>query len=872
MLIYRALLRLFPKSFRAEYGAEMTKDFAREWRDAPAGGRAWLLARAAIDAAWTAGRVHADVTAQDLRYAARSLRRSPGFTITAIVVAALGIGATTATFSIADHVLLRPLPFADPEGLVRLTEDHSARGYARMEPSPPAYHDWKRMATSFESVEAYTGDSASLVGSGEPERLTGARVTGGVFRLLGRQAVVGRTLTEHDVVESTENPVVISHRLWRSRFAADPDVLGRTLTLDQATLVIVGVMPADFRFPARDADFWRGLRFGASASDNDRTNHYLGVVARLTPGVTLDQARSEMRIIGDDLARQHPKELAGTSASVLRWRDDIGWQPRMLIRAMVAASLCVLLIACTNLANLLMARALARRTELAVRAAIGAGVDRLVRQMLTDSLLLSAAGGVIGVGLAAAAVPMLARLVPTTMPIAEVPPLDWRVLSVAAFFTLATGVAFGVLPALRVCRRTDGSALREGSRSGTGRGTERLRSALVVAEIVASVVLLVSAGLLIQALLKVQAIDPGFRSESVLTLKTLLPRPKYDPSARRDQFYRQVIDGTRALPGVAGAAYVSFTPFTMRGGVWEILTTTPDPSSPQGFVPPPDQPRASLRFITPGYFDVIGIPIVRGRDISDADTLAAPLVAVVSQSFARQRFPGQDPIGRQFGFAFNVRTIVGVVGDIRFRGLERDVNEPQVYLPSTQQRDGQITFYAPQDLIVRSTVPPETLIPAIRGIVRKADPQLPITNMRTMEEVFALEVAPRVVQLRVLGAFAVAAFLLAAIGIHGLLAFTVSARTREIGVRIALGAKSRDILGMVLGTTAALAAAGVTLGAALAYAAARWMQSLLAGVEPANATVFASAVGLSLMMTLAGSLVPAWRAVRVDPIAATRTD
>lgn len=861
MLFHRWLLRLYPKSFRAEYGAEMLKDFARE-----------PLWRVTIDTLVNAARVHADITKQDLRYSLRSLMRTPGFTITAIAVAALGIGATTATFSIADHVLVRPLPFADPDTLVRLSEDHSSRGYPRMEPSPPNYRDWKQMATSsFDGIEAYSGDSAVLAGQGDPVRLVGARVSSGVFAMLGRQAAHGRVLTESDVT-STADAVVISDRLWRGRFAADPNVLGQTMPLNEATLVIVGVMPPDFHFPGRDTDFWRLMRFSDTPSNNDRGNHYLAVMARLKPGVSFERARSEMRTIGDELARRYPKELSGTNVNVYRWRDDVARQPRMLIRAMVAAALCLLLIACTNLANLLMARALARRTELAVRAAIGAGSDRLVRQMFTESLVLSVVGGALGIALAAAAMPMLARLIPTTLPIAELPPIDVRMLSSAAVITIATAIAFGVLPALRVSRTADGSALREGNRGGTGRGTERLRAALVVAEIVASVVLLVSAGLLIQALMRVQAIDPGFRTENVLTLKTQLPRPQYDPSVRRDQFYRQVLDQTRALPGVAGAAYMSFVPFTVRGGIWEVLTTTPDPASPQGFVAPPDMRRASLRFMTPGYFDVIGIPIRQGRDINDADVLGAPLVAVVSESFVRQYFPAQDPIGQSFAFAFNVRTIVGVVGDIRFRGLERNDNEPQVYLPAAQQRDGQIPFYAPQDLIVRTSVPPSTLMPAVRDIIRRADPQLPITNVQTLEELLALEVAPRVVQLRVLGAFATVAFLLAAIGIHGLLAFTVSARAREIGVRIALGAKAGDILRLVLGTSAALSVLGVTIGAAVAYGAGRWMQSLLAGVDPASGPVFVAAITLSLVMAAAGSLLPAWRAVRVDPITATRTE
>jgi predicted permease len=870
MRFYRALLHLYPRSFRAEYGGEMMKDFAREWHAASGLPSLSLLLTTVIDTAASAARVHLDILTQDVKYAARSLRRTPGFTITAVLVAALGIGATTATFSIADHVMLRPFPFADPDALVTLSENHAALGYPQMEPSPPNYRDWKRLATSFESVEAINGDSRTLVGSGEPERISGSQVTGGVFRMLGRQAALGRTLVESDVT-GTQDAVVISDNFWRTRFAADPNVLGRTLRLDALTLTIIGVMPADFYFPARGVDFWRALRLNSPESES-RNNNSLLVMARLKPAVSVDQARSEMRTIADQIAQQHPKEQSGKSVNVTRWRDGVAWQTRQMLWALVGASLCVLLIACTNLANLLMARALARRAELAVRAAVGASVDRLVRQMLTDSFLLAGTGGVVGVLLAVAASPLVVRLVPTSLPITELPPIDVRMLGVAAVLTLVTGIAFGVLPAIRICRKTDGSALKEGARGGSSAGTERLRAALVVTEIVASVVLLVSAGLLIQALMNVRAIDPGFRSENVLTLKTILPRPKYAATETREQFYRQVVADVTALPGVQSAAYISFTPFTMRGGMWEILTTTPDPANIGGFAAPPEVRRAALRFVTPGYFATVNIPVLQGRDISPTDTLETPGVAVVSASFARQHFPGEDPLGRQFGFVTAVRTIVGVVGDIRFRGLERDDSEPQVYLAASQQRGNQIAFYSPQDLLVRTSVPPDTLMPAVRAIIRKADPQLPIQNMRTLEDVVNLETAPRVVQLRVLGGFAGVALLLAAIGIHGLLAFTVASRSREIGIRMAMGANSANIMWLVMGRSTALAMVGVTVGAALAYAAGRWMQALLFGVDPGDAQVFAAAVALSFLMVIAGSLIPALRAIRVDPMTATRAD
>ncbi len=872
MRFYRALLRLFPGSFRAEYGGEMEAVFAREWNSTHGTAMAGLVISAVVDVAINATRVHVDILVQDIRYALRSLQRTPGFTITAILVAAIGIGATTATFSIADHVLLRPLPFRQPERLVKLWQTQVTRGYSRLEPSPPNYLDWKRMAKSFEGVEAYSGTAATLLGAGAPERITGQKVTGGAFELLGRAAALGRTLVESDMA-SDQNPIVISNRLWRTRFDADPGVLGRAMSLDDASSVIVGVMPADFIFPDRATDYWRPFRFSERSGDDDRTNHYLAVIARLKAAVALEQAQAEMQVIAGQLQQQYPRELADKSAGAFRWRDEVRGQSRTLLWALVAASICVLLIACTNLANLLMSRALARRGEFAVRTAVGASMHRLVRQMLTDSLLLAGAGGVLGVLLAVASAPLVVRIVPAALPIAEVPPLDLRMLFGASLITFFVGIVFGVLPALRVCRTSDGSALKEGARGGSGRGTERLRSVLVVAEIVAAVVLLVATGLLVQALLRVQAVDPGFNASNVLTLRTSLPTPKYELTTARIQFYQRVVDEVRSVPGVTAAAYISFLPMTMRGGIWPILTTAPDAESPGGFIAPPSQEQrvASLRMVTAGIFDAMGTPMVQGRDVADTDTLATERIAVVSQSFAREHFPNQDPIGRQFAVAFAVRTIVGVVGDIRVRGLERE-SEPQVYVPASQQLDGQLTFYAPKDLVIRAAAPAATLVPAVRAIVNRVDPQQPITDVQTLEAVVSQDVAPRVVQLRVLGGFAAIALLLAAIGIHGLLAFTVAARSREIGVRIALGAQVHDIVGMVLGRSVTLAIAGATIGVVIAYAAGRSMQALLFGVDPGDRTVFAIAVGLSLLMAIAGSLLPALRAIRVDPMTATRPD
>jgi predicted permease len=873
MRFYRALLHLFPRSFRAEYGAEMTKDFSREWHSATGAATAGLVVTTIADVAANAVRVHVDILVQDVKYAARSLRRTPGFTVTAILVAAIGIGATTATFSIADHVLIRALPFPESHQLMRVWEDHAARGYPQLEPSPPNFRDWQRLATRFEHMDAYGTVTSTLSGQGDAQGVSGAVVGPTLFTLLGRQAAIGRTLTEADANAAGELPIVISDGFWRRMFAATGDIIGQKLVLDGVTYIVVGVMPRDFYFPSRDSNYWRILAFTSQRGDDDRSNHYLSVLARLKDGVSLEAARSEMKLIAAQLVKQYPKELEGTSVTLSPWRDQIAQQTRLLLLGLVAASVCVLLIACTNLANLLMSRAIARRPEFALRAAIGASVDRLVRQMLTDSVLIAVCGGVLGIAIALAALPLLVRLIPTSLPIAQVPPLDVRMLIGTLVLTSITGLAFGLLPAIRICKKTDASALKDGVRGSTGRGTERLRSGLVVAEIVAAVVLIVCVGLLTQALLAVQRVDPGFEVENLLTARTQLPMPAYGPTERRLQYYSQVIDRVRTLPGVESASYISFLPMTFRGGIWEVLSPVADEKSPGGFLPmdPKHAYSASIRFVTPHFFDTLRTPILKGRDVNTSDTLASPFVAVVSESFAKRYFPGQDPLGRSFAIGFAARTIVGVVGDIKVRGLERQ-SEPQVYMPASQQPGPLLFFYAPKDLVIRASAPAAALIPAVRAIIREAEPSMPISWIETMTTVMAGETAPRLVQLRVLGGFAAIALLLAAIGIHGLLAFTVTSRVREIGVRIALGASARDIMWMVIGRSTALAAIGVMAGAALAYAAGRSMQALLFGVNPGDLNVFAAAVSIALLMALAGSVVPAWRAVRIDPIAATRVD
>jgi putative ABC transport system permease protein len=627
-------------------------------------------------------------------------------------------------------------------------------------------------------------------------------------------------------------------------------------------------MPREFSFPAAEwSSFWMPLRLSERES-SDRSNHSFNGVARLRRGVTLEQARAEMDVITARSRQEHPAENKDASADVLRFSEEVPEQSRLMLYALGGASACVLLIACANLANLLLARALGRRRELAVRTAIGAGRERMIRQLMTESLLLAVMGGALGVLVAYAGVPLLNQLVPVTLPLAVTPTVDLRVLLFAMTLTIVTGLAFGLAPVLRAGASPDVEGLREGARSGGGQ-RERLRSALVLAEIIASVVLLVSAGLLIRALLTVQAIDPGFKAEGVLTLRTELPMPAYGKVATREAYYARVLGEIRAMPGVTAAGFVSFLPMgSMRGGIWPVVVP--------GDVEAASETRrssnvAAIRYVTPGYFNAMAIPIKRGRDITAADTRDRQFVAVVSESFVRRYWPGADPIGRHFTFAYADREIVGVVTDVRFRGLERE-QEPQVYLSSMQVADDAIQFYSPKELAVRTSTPPATLAPAIRAIIRQADPKLPITRVQTLSAMVDLETASRSVQVRVLSGFALVAFVLAAVGIHGLLSFAVSQRTQEIGVRMALGAQAGDILSMILRRSVVLAIAGVVPGVALAYAAGRSMEALLAGVKPADAPTLAAAVALTVVMTAAGSLAPTLRALRVDPITALRAE
>jgi predicted permease len=859
MRFYSALLHLYPASFRAEYGDEMRSIVAARHRQATGTlARLALWVDTILDVIGNAIAVHWDVVSQDLRYTGRTLARSPGFALTAILVTALGIGANTAAFSVADFVMLRKLPYAEPDRLVKVWEAPSG---GTNQVSAPVYREWKT-ATSFEAMGAYHGSGATLIGQGDPQRLQGSAVTPELLPMLGVRPMLGRLFNDAEAAEGKSGPVVLSHHVWETQFARDPAIIGRQILLDGSPRVVIGVMPNDFYFPNRDVALWTLMGVDELRED-DVGNTWWEVLGKLRPGVTREQASAEMDLIAKRLQQKYPDDMEDVGVFVNPLHADFSSQSRLLLLALSGAAACVLLIACANLANILLARGLTRRKEILVRTALGAGRERLMRQSMTESLVLAVLGGALGVAVAYAALPLLTRLVPTTLPISGSPSIDPRVLIFAALLTALTGIGFGALPAWKSTARLDLTGLGDGARSGGGR-RELARSALVIAEVMASVVLLISAGLLMRALLRIQNVDPGFKTERVLTLRTALAGSRYDTAARRSLFYANVLAGVRAIPGVASAAYTTAVPIALQGGVWSVI--------PEGQAVTRGRAQtASSRYVTPGYFESLGIPIRRGRDVSDIDERGQQRVAVVSESFAKRYWPNEDPIGRRFGFPDTVRaTVVGVVGEVRMRGPDR-VSEPQVYLAYKQIDDDQ-TAFAPKDLVIRSSVQPATLIPAVRRVVREVDPQQPISNIKPLSAIVSEVTAARSVQVRVLMAFAITAFLLAAIGIHGLLSFTVSSRRHEIGVRIALGAQRSQIVRLIMRQGFLLAVMGVVPGMFIAYAAGRGMQSLLAGVQPADAITFIAAGALCLVMALVGSLVPTLRAARVDPATAFRAD
>jgi putative ABC transport system permease protein len=859
---YRALLRLYPAGFRADYAAELERAYAESVRDR---GRIGAALAAVGDVIPNAAAVHWEILVQDLRYTTRSLRVSRGFAATTILVTALGVGANTATFSTAGFALLRPLAFPEPDRLVRICEGINGRmGWGCMnELSPALYRDVATRTRSFQSVGAFLRIGVNLAGIGEPVRIPATLVTPEVLPLLRVPPMVGRAFDASRTRTDDNRAIVIGFGLWQSQFGGDGSIVGKTVSLDGTPFTVIGVMPPSFHFPTPEVQLWMPLVLRDDAFV-DRGDTYLQGIARLDPGVSFEQARSELATFARHLEREYPNDYRNFGFSFFRLRDEMSPRFRVILWSLCGASLCLLLLTCANLANLSLARASERERELAVRAALGAGRERLVRQMLTESLVLVVCGAIAGALAAALIAPLLGQLVPSSLPLGARPPLDPRFFGLAAAFAALTGLGFGLLPARRVAGKTGFAALREG-RGGSRR--QRLRMALVATEVAVSVILLVGSGLLIRAIARVNEVPPGFSTDNVLTLRTALPSPRYDSVAPRNEFFDRVLPRVRALPGVESAAYTSGLPMVLTGGITGINLPGEDRNANRR----DDTRAASYRFVSSQFFAALRIPIRLGRDVNETDTRGRPLVAVVSESFARRFWPNADPLGKVFETRGETLTVVGVVGDVRVRGLER-VAEPQMYRPIFQSSDGLGGLYVPKDLVVRSTQDALTLVPAIRRIVREADAQQPLSDIRMLADVVADQSVTRRTQIRVLGALAALALLLAGIGIHGLLAFTVAQRDREIGVRLALGAQPSVVGRMLVGDAVRMALLGIVPGMLIAYAAARAMSSMLFGVPPSDPLTFAAASVVCFLTVAVGCARPAWRAAHIDPITALKAE
>jgi predicted permease len=800
------------------------------------------------------------VILSDVRYGVRLLRQSPVFGAIAVLALALGIGANTAIFSTVQALLLRSLPYQDPDRLVMLWEDASFASFPKNTPAPGNYTEWKKQNTVFTDVAATRGGVANLTADGPPEQIIGRRVTANFFQVLGRAPLIGRTFTE---AEDRTNPnlVILSYGLWQRRYAGDPGVVNRSILMNGIQCTILGVMPRDFVFRNRDIDYWAPINFSPADLVN-HGSHFLNVVARLKPGVTVEQARQEMNAIAKRLQVQFP-DNARVGAVVVPMREELLGKLRLAVLVLMGAAGCVLLIACANLASLLLARAVARRREMAVRSALGAGRARLIRQMVTEGLLLSLAGGVLGLGIARLGMTVLAKIVPSSFSVAD-GRLDPALLAFTLGLSLLTGVLFSIVPAVQISRTSLNDALRQGGRGGIGGRRAITRDALVAIEVAAALVLLVGAGLMLQTLARLRAIDIGFRSDHLLTMRTILPRNRYQTSETRLAFFDRVMDGVRALPGVESAAYNSTLPFLSAGNTQSYDV--------EGLKPVPGDPRdAMLRVGDTEYLKTLGVRIAEGRLPDRRDNGASALVIVVNETLARRYWPHETALGHRIALSDRTpvwRTIVGVVKDVHERGYELEM-KPGVYIPYQQIPD---TWAQPENLIVRAKGDPAALSGAVRRVIARVDPEQPVAAVRTMDEILDRDVEDRTQQMTLLSAFAGLALLLASIGLYGVLSYAVTQRSREIGLRMALGASSRSVQAMVVGRGLALTGAGLVAGLALAAIGTRSMKSMLYGIDALDPATFAGVSALLCLIAVLACWLPARRASRLDPIVVLREE
>jgi putative ABC transport system permease protein len=801
---------------------------------------------------------------QDLRYAIRLLGKSPGFTAIAILTLALGIGADTAIFTVVNAVLLRPLGFRDPSRVVLVAEKSA---YPTVSTSYQNYVDWRDQSHSFESLEATRGTTITLTGSGEPERLNARMTTAPLFSLLGVNAILGRTFLSEEDRAGGAPVVVLGYGLWQRRFGGARDILGRSITLDSQPYTVVGVLPSGFEL-LQPADIFLPFTPWAKTLPDDR-NWHPGIfpIARLKEGISREQARTEMVGITKRLEEQYPIYNTGTSADVVDLQEQLvkGVRPALLL--LLGAVAAVLLIACVNVANLLLARAASRGREVAIRTSMGASRWRVTRQLITESVLLSLAGGVLGLLFAWASLGPLLKLSATSLPAVFAVSLDRWVLFFTLAVSLVTGLLFGIVPALRTAKLDLRETLNESSRGSTaGPGHHRIRGALVAGEIAMAMLLLVGAGLLLRSFSRLQDIPPGFQADHLLVADLPLSLTAYAKPEQRFQFFDRMVERVKSLPGVRSAGAASFLPVSGGGGLLHFNIYGRPPKSPHDYI------ATGYRTITPNYFETLGMPLEQGRFFTAADTERAPAVVVINATMAKTYFPGENPLGKRLQVGATPESdvpwmeVVGVVGDVR-QGLELDP-KAEMYLPYRQA--DQVLPVFQLSIVLRTATDPMLQASALRSALAEIDPNQPLVRVRTMEENMAATVAQPRFRTLLIGIFAALALVLAGVGVYGVMSYTVTQRTSEIGIRVTLGAQPEDVFRIVVGEGLRLALTGVGAGILGAAALTRLLRSFLYGVSVYDPLTF---VGVALILTLvavAASFFPARRATLVDPMVALR--
>ena len=801
---------------------------------------------------------------KDVRYGFRMLRKSPSFTFFAVAVLALGIAANSAIFSIADAILVRPLPYRDANRLVMIWEDSSAYGFPKDTPAPGNFSDWKSRNQVFEDVAAISDGSFNLTGSGNPENLIGKWATANLFSVLGVSPALGRDFRPEDDVPGAPAVALLSHGLWLRRFGGDPRIVGKEISLNNEKCTVIGVMKRGAQFPDRETDLWVPSRFTTAQLAN-RRNHFLQVVARLKPRVSLRTANANLATIASQLEKENPDSNAKVGAFAVPLREELAGDVRPAIFMLLGAVCFVLLIACANVANLLLSRATGRRREMAMRIALGATRARVIQQMLTESILLSIFAGVAGLLFSIWGTKFLATLIPTGIAPMTGTGVDGRVLLFTLAISLATGIVFGIIPASRVSQFQLAHSLKQGGgRSGVGSGGHRLRDALVISEVALAIVLLAGAALMIRSLENLYHLDPGFRADHVLVMRTPLPRQKYEAFAARAAFYEQVLERVEGLPGVVAAGYTTWVPLTNSGGATGItIEGKPEPAPADVLVP-------NIRIISRDYTRALRMKLMEGRLFESRDAAGTLPVALINQTMARNYWTGEDPAGKRFkvgGYSEKSPwlTVIGIVGDVHQAGLAVPARA-EMYLPYQQEDLG----FEPEYLAVRTAGDPMALGEIVRQQIWAVDKEQPVAGMMPLEDLVDENLASRKMQASLLSGFAGLALLLVTLGIYAVLSFAVTQRTQEIGVRVALGAQPGDVLRMIFSQGFRLFLMGAALGLAAAFVLSRALVHLLFGVSAYDPVSFAGVTILLAAVALLACYVPARRATRVDPLIALR--